>query len=101
MDMKILLGKRASTLLALIMGMVIAGPGYGSALGAPPSPGAAEPSLVETPQPALIKLLPPRIAHSKTLTVAVAVGSPPDDFRNDKGKIVGWEIDILRSAAQS
>lgn len=55
----------------------------------------------EQPVPALVKLLPPRIAASKTITVAVALGSPPDDFRNAKGEIVGWEIDILRGVAES
>jgi polar amino acid transport system substrate-binding protein len=59
------------------------------------------PSLDETAQPALAKLLPPRVAASKTLTVAVALGSPPDDFRNDKGEIAGWEPDILHAAAQT
>ncbi len=58
------------------------------------------PIPTEAPQPDLIKLLPPDIAKSKTLTVAVALGSPPDDFRNEKGEIVGWEIDILRAATQ-
>jgi len=48
-----------------------------------------------------VKLLPPRVAAAKTLTVAVAVGSPPDDFRNDKGEIAGWEPDILRAVSQS
>jgi polar amino acid transport system substrate-binding protein len=62
---------------------------------------AAGVSLDETVQPDLVKLLPPGIAASKTLTVAVALGSPPDDFRNDKGEITGWEIDILRAASQS
>jgi len=52
-------------------------------------------------QPDLVKLLPPEVAASKTFTVAVALGSPPDDFRNEKGEIVGWEIDILRAATQS
>ncbi len=33
--------------------------------------------------------------------LAVALGSPPDDFRNDKGEIVGWEIDIMRAATQA
>ena len=55
----------------------------------------------ETPQPDLIKRLPPGIAEAKKLTVAVALGSPPDDFRDAKGDIAGWEIDILRAAAQS
>ena len=31
----------------------------------------------------------------------MALGSPPDDFRNEKGEIVGWEVDILRAATQS
>jgi len=44
--------------------------------------------------------LPPRVTESKTLTVGVALGSPPDDFRNEKGEIAGWEIDILRAATQ-
>src|ERR1700733_2542827 len=57
-------------------------------------------SIEETAQPALVKLLPPGIVASKTLTVAVALGSPPDDFRNDKGEIAGWEIDILRAVRQ-
>jgi polar amino acid transport system substrate-binding protein len=53
----------------------------------------------QTMQPDLAKLLPPDGA--KTFTVAVALGSPPDDFRDDKGDIVGWEIDILRAATQA
>ena len=65
------------------------------------TPDATATSFAETVQPDLVKLLPPRVAASKTLTVAVALGSPPDDFRNDKGEIVGWEPDILRAAAQS
>jgi polar amino acid transport system substrate-binding protein len=66
--------------------------------------GAQTPDAVipaETVQPDLVKKLPPRMAESKTFAVAVALGSPPDDFRNEKGEIVGWEIDILRAATQS
>ncbi|ODU62564.1 MAG: hypothetical protein ABS99_00155 [Acetobacteraceae bacterium SCN 69-10] len=33
--------------------------------------------------------------------MAVALGSPPDDFRNEKGEVVGWEIDILRAACEA
>jgi polar amino acid transport system substrate-binding protein len=54
----------------------------------------------EQPVPDLIKLLPPRMASDKTFTVAVALGSPPDDFRDEKGEIAGWEPDILRAATQ-
>jgi len=65
------------------------------------APDAAATSLDETVQPDLVKLLPPGVAASKTLTVAVALGSPPDDFRNDKGEVAGWEVDILRAVSQS
>src|ERR1700744_5247255 len=68
-----------------------------------PAFGARPPAevLPQTAQPDLVKLLPPRFATDKTLTVAVALGSPPDDFMNEKNEVVGWEIDILRAAAQS
>ncbi|MGH7121173.1 MAG: ABC transporter substrate-binding protein [Acetobacteraceae bacterium] len=55
----------------------------------------------ETVQPDLVRLLPPEITKSKTITVAVALGSPPDDFRNANGEISGWEIDILKAVAAS
>jgi polar amino acid transport system substrate-binding protein len=48
--------------------------------------------------PELAKLLPARFADAKTFTVAVALGSPPDDFRDASGEVAGWEIDILRAA---
>jgi polar amino acid transport system substrate-binding protein len=63
--------------------------------------GGADPAFAQTAQPDLQKLLPPDMAASKTFTVAVALGSPPDDFRDAKGDIVGWEIDILRAATQA
>ncbi|HWX50787.1 MAG TPA: ABC transporter substrate-binding protein [Roseomonas sp.] len=60
---------------------------------------APDPALAETPQPELVKLLP--ASAPKTLTVAVALGSPPDDFRDAEGEITGWEIDILHAATQA
>jgi len=62
---------------------------------------AAGPSLAQSPQPALEKLLPPDMAPGSTFTVAVALGSPPDDFRNEHEEIVGWETDIARAATQA
>jgi polar amino acid transport system substrate-binding protein len=64
---------------------------------------AAQPviSLTQLAQPNLVKLLPERMASAKTFTLAVALGSPPDDFRNEKGEIAGWEIDILRAATEA
>jgi polar amino acid transport system substrate-binding protein len=89
--------KRVPSRLILVLGVALA------ALGCNAAPAAAdtEVSLTETVQPALVKLLPARMAESKALTVAVALGSPPDDFRNDKGEVAGWEIDILHAVAQS
>ena len=52
----------------------------------------------EAAQPALVKLLP---AGAKSFTLAVALGSPPDDFRDAKGEMAGWEIDIMRAATES
>ncbi len=39
--------------------------------------------------------------RTKPFTLAVALGSPPDDFRNEKGEIAGWEIDIMHAATQA
>lgn len=64
-------------------------------------PAAAQSLPVETAQPDLVKMLPAHVVADKTLTVAVALGSPPDDFRDAAGEIVGWEIDILRAASQA
>ncbi|GEP58707.1 ABC transporter substrate-binding protein [Reyranella soli] len=60
----------------------------------------ADPALAQQADPALVKMVPADVA-GKPFTVAIALGSPPDDFRNEKGEIVGWEIDILRAATQS
>jgi polar amino acid transport system substrate-binding protein len=60
----------------------------------------ADPALTQQADPALVKMVPAGMA-GKPFTVAVALGSPPDDFRNEKGEVVGWEIDILRAATQS
>ncbi len=83
----------------LTLGLGIASVGLGGV-----APAAAQTAVelpAEVPVDALVKMLPPGIAASKTFTVAVAVGAPPDDFRNEKGEIAGWEIDILRGATQA
>jgi polar amino acid transport system substrate-binding protein len=59
-----------------------------------------DPALSQSPMPELVKMVPPDRA-GKPFVLAVALGSPPDDFRDDKGEIVGWEIDIMRAATQS
>ena len=55
----------------------------------------------QTAQPDLVKMLPAEAASSKTFTLAVALGSPPDDFRDAKGEVSGWEIDIMRAATEA
>ena len=59
-----------------------------------------DPALAQQADAALVQTVPADRA-GKPFTVAVALGSPPDDFRNEKGETVGWEIDILRAATQS
>src|SRR5271157_2456774 len=86
---------------ALLVAMAVAAIGCNSTPSAAASPETTATSLDETVQPTLVKLLPPHAVDSKTLTVAVALGSPPDDFRNDKGEVDGWEIDLLRAASKS
>ena len=46
-------------------------------------------------------MLPPWAAEARTLTLAVSLGSPPDDFRDAKGETVGWKIDLMRAATQA
>jgi polar amino acid transport system substrate-binding protein len=59
-----------------------------------------DPALAQSPVSELVKMVPPdRVG--KPFVLAVALGSPPDDFRNDNGEIAGWEIDIMRAATQS
>ena len=55
----------------------------------------------QAPQAELVKLLPAGVAIAKTFTLAVALGSPPDDFRDATGEVAGWEIDIMRGATQA
>lgn len=60
----------------------------------------ADPALAQAPDPALVKMVPPDVGK-RPFTVAVSLGSPPDNFRNEKGEMVGWETDLARAAAQS
>jgi polar amino acid transport system substrate-binding protein len=84
---------KTTTRLLLSLLACVALPAYAQ------QPGA-DPALTQQADPALVKLVPADAA-GKPFTVAIALGSPPDDFRNEKGEIVGWEIDILRAATQS
>jgi polar amino acid transport system substrate-binding protein len=96
--MKTGLGKRFSICAVLAIGVALGTLGWN---GTRSAQAAAGDPFAQTPQPDLVKLLPARVAHSGTLTVAVALGSPPDDFRDSAGNVAGWEIDILRAATES
>lgn len=65
-----------------------------------PAQAAGDVVPVEKQQPALVKLLPPGAAE-KPFVLAVALGSPPDDFRDAQGHIAGWEVDIVRAATEA
>jgi hypothetical protein len=60
----------------------------------------ADPALTQSPDPALAKLVPADYAK-RPFTVAVALGSPPDNFLNEKHEVVGWETDLARAAVES
>lgn len=66
---------------------------------APAEAQGADPALTQARDEALARTVPAEVAQAG-FTVAVALGSPPDDFRNEKGEVVGWEIDILRAATE-
>jgi len=87
----------ARLLLSLTLLASVALPVYAQQ---PGTQSGADPALTQQADPALVRLVPADVA-GKPFTVAVALGSPPDDFRNEKGEVVGWEIDILRAATQS
>lgn len=86
---------RLLLILAVLAGVAL--PAYAQQPALQPG---ADPALAQQADPALVKMVPADVA-GKPFTVAIALGSPPDDFRNEKGEIVGWEIDILRAATQS
>ena len=87
----------ARLLLSLCLLAIVAWPTRAQQPAAEPG---ADPALAQQAEPALAKTVPADMA-GRPFTVAVALGSPPDDFRDDKGEMVGWEIDILRAATQS
>ena len=80
--------RRLPACLAFAAGLALATPAWAQTDAIP----------TQTPQPDLVKLVPPGV---KSFTLAVALGSPPDDFRDAKGEAAGWEIDIMRAATES
>ncbi|MHA3684774.1 ABC transporter substrate-binding protein [Leucobacter sp. HY1910] len=68
--------------------------------------GAAEQDLAPVPDQvfvvevddALTEQLPAELRDSGAVSIAVSVGSAPDDFHDENGKLVGWEVDLARAA---
>lgn len=91
--------RRCATALACstITALVLAGCGSGASNEA----ASSDQTITATVDPALAKQVPADLAASKTLEVGVALGPPPDEFVNDQKKIVGWEVDLARAAAQT
>jgi polar amino acid transport system substrate-binding protein len=73
----------------------------GGAEEAAPGGGSAKAPISETPRPSLTKLVPASHAKNRTLRVGVAVGSPPDEFKDEHGELVGWEVDLVRASAEA
>lgn len=92
--MKYLMG--AARVALVVTAIALSGPGTW----AQTAPNGGDAALAQTPQPDLVKLLPPDAAK-QPFVHAVALGSPPDDFRNAAGDIAGWEVDIIRAATQA
>lgn len=53
-----------------------------------------------SPVPSITKQVPASLAKTGTLRVGVAVGSPPDEFQDEHGQLVGWEVDLVKTSAQ-
>ena len=90
---------RASTRLLLSLPLLCV-PGLPSYAQQPAVQPGADPTFTQQADATLTRMVPAEKA-GKPFTVAVALGSPPDDFRNENGEVAGWEIDILRAATQS
>jgi polar amino acid transport system substrate-binding protein len=81
--------------------MVLAGCGSGTAAD-PSSAGPTATSVVSAAEVSSVaKLVPSSIATAGTLHVGVALGTPPDEFQDANGTLVGWEVDVVRTAAQT
>jgi len=77
--------------------LLAAGCGGGAEEAAPG--GTAKTPISERPVPSLTKLVP--ASQGRTLHVGVGAGSPPDEFKNEQGVLEGWEVDLVRAAAQT
>ena len=88
--------KRLLLSVAIFAGMAL--PAYAQQPALQPG---ADPALTQQADPALAKLVPADAA-GKPFTAAIALGSPPDDFRNEKGEpSAKWSCSTPTCAAVS
>jgi polar amino acid transport system substrate-binding protein len=59
----------------------------------------AQESASVTGDEKLVQALPQSFKDSGKINVAVSVGGVPEAFLDDKGELVGWEVDIMKAAA--
>jgi polar amino acid transport system substrate-binding protein len=90
--------RRSAIAMSLGCALTLAGCSSNSGDGAPKETANA---ITAQKQQPVAKLVPATIATSGILRVGVALGSPPDEFEDKNHKIVGWEVDLVRAAAQT
>lgn len=96
--------RRTGTLLSTCAAVAALVLGTGCDAGTTAGTSSAGPSknttLSASPVPSITKQVPASVAKTGTLRVGVAVGSPPDEFQDEHGQLVGWEVDLVRTSAQ-
>ena len=91
------------TFAAILSGAAVAVTGCSGGAGASGAP--AGPAAVPTQtftvskNEQLAAMVPEAVRKTGAFTVGVALGSPPDEFRDPAGKIAGWEVDISMAVA--
>jgi polar amino acid transport system substrate-binding protein len=63
-----------------------------------PTP-SGDPQVMVEVDKAAQALLPPEIASAGVLEVGIDPTYPPNEFKNDAGDIVGWEVDLFNDIA--
>lgn len=93
-------GTLLSTCAAVAALVVAAGCDPGTAGDASSAGPSKNTTVSASPVPSISKQVPASVAKTGTLRVGVAVGSPPDEFQDENGQLVGWEVDLVKTSAQ-
>lgn len=92
---------RLATVVSVGCALALAGCGSAGTGGGAPSVTNNPSPIGERKQASVAELVPASVVSSETLRVGVALGSPPDDFQDQNNTVVGWEVDMVRAAAQT